>query len=151
MRMLGLGSEPPIPEDSEMETTPPRLCGVLETVLYFSDEQRTASFYGGVLGMRLLDREPGRSLFYRIGDSVFLLFRTEQSLRAGKLPAHGARGPIHTCFRAPAETYSAWKEHLRARGVELIREVEWSRGQSFYFHDPDGNLLEIANADIWPE
>jgi catechol 2,3-dioxygenase-like lactoylglutathione lyase family enzyme len=133
-----------------MKSSAPGLCGVLETVLYFSEEQRTAAFYGDVLGMRLLDREPGRSLFYRVGDSVFLLFRSERSLREGKLPAHGAHGPIHTCFRAPAEAYQTWKDHLRANGVGLIKEVEWPRGRSFYFHDPDGNLLEIANADIWP-
>ena len=134
-----------------MESSPPRLCGILETVLYFSDEQRTASFYGDVLGLRLLDREPGRSLFYRVGDGMFLLFRTKRTLRVGRLPAHGARGSIHTCFRAPPEAYQAWKDHLSANGVKLIKEVEWPRGRSFYFHDPAGNLLEIANADIWPQ
>jgi hypothetical protein len=28
--------------------------------------------------------------------------------------------------------------------------MQWTRGRSFYFHDPDANLLEIADADIWP-
>jgi catechol 2,3-dioxygenase-like lactoylglutathione lyase family enzyme len=50
-----------------------------------------------------------------------------------------------------AEDYEPWKRYLERRGVEILREVRWPRGLSFYFHDPDGNLLEIANADIWPE
>lgn len=132
---------------------PPRLRGVLETVLYFTDEQRAERFYSDVLGFRLLDREPGRSLFYRAGDSVFLLFDAERSGRpvSGKLPPHGARGPIHTCFVVPREAYEPWKTRLRRRGVSLLQEVDWPRGgRSFYFEDPDRNLLEIADRDIWP-
>ena len=103
-----------------------------------------------VLGFRLLDKEPGRSLFYRAGASVFLLFDARRARSAGKLPPHGASGSIHTCFRVPPEAYEPWKAHLRARGVDLLREVTWPRGRSFYFEDPDGNLLELADADIWP-
>jgi catechol 2,3-dioxygenase-like lactoylglutathione lyase family enzyme len=124
--------------------------GVLETVLYFSDEARTEAFYGGVLGLRLLDREPGRSLFYRAGSSVFLLFHAERSLAGHSLPPHGASGPIHTCFRCPPGEYEAWKRWLGSRGVPVLREVGWERGRSFYFEDPHGNVLEIADADIWP-
>ena len=128
----------------------PRLSGVLETVLYVTDQPRAEAFYGDLLGMRLLDRQPGRSLFYRAGDSVFLLVCADQTETGGSLPPHGARGPIHTCFLVPPDEYDRWKDHLEARGVEILQEVRWRRGLSFYFHDPDGNLLEIANADIWP-
>jgi len=131
--------------------SPPRLDGVLETVLYFEDQERAEAFYGGVLGFRLLDREAGRSLFYRAGQSVFLLFKAELTAVSEKLPPHGAQGPVHTCFRVPPDDYEAWKRHLGAHGVPILREIEWPRGLSFYFHDPDGNLLEIANADIWPD
>ena len=58
---------------------------------------------------------------------------------------------MHTCFCVAAEDYEPWKRYLERRGVDILREVRWPRGLSFYFHDPDGNLLEIANADIWPE
>jgi catechol-2,3-dioxygenase len=129
---------------------PPPLSGVLETVLYFDDEDRACAFYRDVLGMRLMDREPGRSLFFRAGSSVFLLFRAEETLKAGRLPAHGATGSIHTCFRVPPDTYEPWKKHLVRSGVALKGEIEWERGRSFYFDDTEGNLLEIANADIWP-
>jgi catechol 2,3-dioxygenase-like lactoylglutathione lyase family enzyme len=128
----------------------PRLSRVLETVLYFSDQERTERFYTEVLGMKLLDHEAGRSLFFRAGDSVFLMFDAEATAAGGKLPPHGARGSIHTCFEVPDEDYAGWKARLAGHGVEVLSEISRSRGKSFYFHDPDGNLLEIANADIWP-
>jgi catechol-2,3-dioxygenase len=133
-----------------MASDRPRLSGVLETVLYFTDQQRTAEFYENVLGMRLLDREPGRSLFYRAGDSVVLLFDAEETAKGGKLPPHGATGSIHTCFLVPADDYQSWKVHLGRHGVRVFNEIEWQRGRSFYFDDPERNLLEIADADIWP-
>jgi len=130
--------------------TPPPFAGVLETVLYVADEERAEAFYSGVLGMRLLDKEPGRGLFYRAGKSVFLLFRPGATSSDGKLPPHGAAGPIHVCFRVARCDYASWKEHLAGQGVRILREVDWTNGRSFYFEDPDGNLLEIADADIWP-
>lgn len=133
-----------------MSSARPQLDGVLETVLYFHDQDRAELFYGDVLGMRLLDREPGRSLFFRAGASVFLLFRAEESLRGGSLPPHGATGAVHTCFLARPEDYGRWKEYLPSRGVPILQEVCWGRGSTFYFHDPEGNLLEIASTDIWP-
>ena len=136
-------------DDASRSVRPP-VTGVLETVLYFSDPERTEAFYGDVLGFRLIDREPGRSLFYRAGSSVFLLFRPETTLAPGRLPPHGARGPIHVCFRVALDDYARWKSHLARSGVPILREVEWPRGRSFYFSDPHGNLLEIADGDIWP-
>lgn len=132
------------------ESGAPGISGVLETVLYFTDERRTEAFYSGVLGLRLLDREAGRSLFYRAGTSVVLLFNAQSTRGSGSLPPHGAEGSIHVCFRVAPERYAAWKAHLAARGVEILHETDWPRGRSFYFHDPQGNLLEIADADIWP-
>ena len=129
----------------------PRLSRVLETVLYYTDEERSRRFYGDVLGMRLLSTTPGRSLFYRAGESVFLLFCGPETLKGDRLPPHGANGPIHTCFQVPPSDYEPWKRYLTEQGVELLEEVTWGdAGLSFYFHDPDGNLLEIANKDIWP-
>ena len=128
----------------------PRLEGVLETVLYFSDQDRTEAFYSGVLGFRLLDKEPGRSLFYRAGCSVLLLFDAARARKGGTLPQHGASGAIHVCFRVPPDEYEPWKGHLAASGVAIVKEVEWERGRSLYFLDPHGNLLELADADIWP-
>ena len=134
-----------------MSDSPPALTGVLETVLYFTDQDRAERFYTDVLGMRLLTKEPDRSLFFRAGRSVFLLFNAAQTAKGGTLPPHGGSGAIHTCFVVSEQKYGRWKVWLASRGVDILQEVAWTRGFSFYFHDPDGNLLEIANADIWPD
>ncbi len=133
-----------------MAPSPPGLKRILETVLYVGDTERAERFYTDVMRMRLLDREPGRSLFYRAGDSVLLLFVAKRSLRSAKLPPHGAEGPVHICFEAAGGDYEAWKEQLATHGVEVVQETRWAAGRSFYFRDPDGNLLEIADTDIWP-
>lgn len=135
------------------------ISGVLETVLYFFAEEETRAFYADIMGMRLIGREPGRHMFFRAGTDVFLLFNSETTSRAGTLPSHGARGSGHVCFSVPASEYGEWRQHLVSSGVEIIQEVDWPlgapdvgvAGSSFYFRDPNGNLLEIANADFWPK
>lgn len=129
----------------------PAITGVLETVLYYTDAAATERFYGEVLGFRLVGKQPGRSLFYRAGESVFLLFDAGTTLGEDSLTPHGATGPVHTCFLAPPDAYEGWKTYLAEQGVEVLEEVVWRPGVlSFYFRDPDGNMLEIANADLWP-
>jgi catechol 2,3-dioxygenase-like lactoylglutathione lyase family enzyme len=71
-----------------------------------------------------------------------------------RLPALQPRsvvGPVHTCFLAAAGDYDRWKDDLTAKGVEIVEEIKWERGpRSFYFEDPAGNMLEIAEGDMWP-
>ena len=135
-----------------MSAPRPRIRGVLETVLYYTDAEATERFYSDVLGFRLLSREPGRSLFYRAGESVFLLFDARETLRGGHLQPHGASGPVHTCFVSEPTEYEAWKTWLAGHGVRVLQEVEWPAGVlSFYFLDPGGNVLEIASGDLWPK
>jgi hypothetical protein len=34
----------------------------------------------------------------------------------------------------------------------ILQEIEWDNGvRSFYFHETVGNVLEIADGDLWPE
>lgn len=135
------------------------ISGVLETVLYFKWEEETRLFYSQVLGLRMIGHEPGRHMFFRAGSGVFLLFNSQTTRQAGSLPSHGAEGSGHVCFCVPESAYDEWREHLAASGVEIIQEVDWPlgasatrrAGSSFYFRDPNGNLLEIANADFWPD
>jgi catechol 2,3-dioxygenase-like lactoylglutathione lyase family enzyme len=126
------------------------LAGVLETVVYCTteNEEETRRFYRDVLGLRPFDEH---SYGHRLPNGVFLLFNRDGSSVQEWPPPHGATGPVHTCFLAAPGDYESWREALQARGVEIVKEIEWERGtRSFYFDDPAGNLLEIAESDMWP-
>jgi catechol 2,3-dioxygenase-like lactoylglutathione lyase family enzyme len=126
------------------------LAGVLETVVYCTteNEEETRRFYRDVLGLRPFDEH---SYGHRLPNGVFLLFNRDGSSVQEWPPPHGATGPVHTCFLAAPGDYESWREALQARGVEIVKEIEWERGtRSFYFDDPARNLLEIAESDMWP-
>ena len=127
------------------------LAGILETVVYCTseNEQATQHFYREVLGLR-----PFRptSSGHRVGTGVFLLFNRDESFVQDWPPRHGAVGPVHTCFLAAPGEYDSWKEHVENAGVETRSETWRDAGiRSFYFEDPAGNVLEIAEGDLWPK
>jgi catechol 2,3-dioxygenase-like lactoylglutathione lyase family enzyme len=109
------------------------------------------AFYTGVLALRAVSRWPG-GIALRAGSGVLLLFEREAVAdREGPIADHGTAGPGHVCLLATGPDYTAWRERLAASDVEVTHEHEWSGGRrSLYFKDPAGNLLEIADGDIWP-
>ena len=136
-----------------MLVAPPKLSRILETVLYCRDDTcgEMVKFYDEVLGLRG-NRVSGGS--YRLSNGLLLLFNADKSASQSSPPPHGTTGRGHTCFVAPDGAYEAWQSWIRLAGIEIIEEIEWTspfRGRSFYFHDPAGNVLEIADRDIWPK
>jgi catechol 2,3-dioxygenase-like lactoylglutathione lyase family enzyme len=128
---------------------------ILETAVYVDDLDAAEAFYGGVLGLEPIARVPGRHAFFRCGPGVLLIFNpaaTEVVDPKSPLPVppHGARGPGHLCFAAGPDGLDVWRERLVARRVAIEAEIDWPRGgRSFYFRDPAGNSLEVAEARIW--
>jgi catechol 2,3-dioxygenase-like lactoylglutathione lyase family enzyme len=126
--------------------------GVLETCLYHDESEREPmeAFYGEILGLEATARWPD-GLAYRLGAGVVLVFdRDKLAAGDGPIKEHGTRGPGHSCFTVERDAYVAWRDRLGAEGVEITHEQEWPGGRrSFYFKDPAGNLLEIADGDLW--
>lgn len=131
---------------------PARLDRILETVLYCRDEDREAMrrFYDDVLG--LAECRIGQGA-YRLESSLLLLFNADASTKQASPPPHGTKGRGHTCFVSPEGAYEDWKDWIRRSGAEVLEEIDWTSpfvGRSFYFHDLAGNVVEIAERDIWP-
>lgn len=128
-----------------------KLAGILETVVYCTteNEEATRRFYREVLGLAPVRED---SVAHRIGTGLLLVFNADESAVQDSPPPHGARdGRVHTCFVAAPDDYERWKDDLIAKGVEIVQEIDWRDGpRSFYFEDPAGNVLEIAEGDMWP-
>lgn len=130
-----------------------RVQSVLETCLYVDDLEAAERFYTAVFGLELHAKEPGRHVFLRCGQAMFLLFNpiaTESPSSGLGVPAHGSRGPGHAAFRVAESELPAWRSHLVANGIPIETEVTWPNGgKSVYFRDPAGNSLELATPDLW--
>ena len=130
----------------------PSFDAILETALYHGSETpEVERFYGDLLGLsKVAAWDYGMA--FRVGPGVLLLFDREKvAEHEGPIAAHGASGPGHACLLARDGDYDAWKVRLEAEGVAITHEQDWPSGfRSFYFDDPAGNLIEIADGDLWP-
>jgi len=123
---------------------------IKETCLYVSDLDRTKHFYHQLLGFPLIGRVEGRHVFFRAGSSVLLCFIADKTRTDTHLPPHYGQGQLHLAFEVSPEEYETCKSVVVTKGIEIIHEQEWRNSQtSFYFRDPDENLLEIIPAGIW--
>jgi catechol 2,3-dioxygenase-like lactoylglutathione lyase family enzyme len=127
-----------------------RLREILETSLYADDLEAAERFYADVLGLETISCVPGRHVFFRCGDRVFLVFNPARTLEGGRIPPHGASGPGHAAFAVADAELVEWRARLAAHGVEVEMEVDWpGGGRSLYFRDPAGNSLELGTPAIW--
>jgi catechol 2,3-dioxygenase-like lactoylglutathione lyase family enzyme len=124
---------------------------IVETGIYVDDLDRAEVFYRDVLGLHLLSREPGRHVFFRVGQrQVLLVFNAETTRQSDTLPPHGATGPGHFALGVRAGSLQAWRQRLAEHGVAIEKEVTWPRGgSSLYFRDPAGNSVEILTPGVW--
>lgn len=124
------------------------IVGVAEAVLYVADLERATRFYTEVLGLPLTASFNDARFLQTGARSTLILFNVEGiEKRTSAIPSHGARGRGHLALAIPPEEMDAWRERLRAHGVEIEHEQDWSLGtHSIYFRDPDQNSLELIDA-----
>jgi catechol 2,3-dioxygenase-like lactoylglutathione lyase family enzyme len=123
---------------------------LVEAALYVDDLSKAEAFYGDVLGLHRIAREPGRHVFFQVGQSVLLLFNPEATANSGAFPSHGANGPGHAALGISAESLDYWRKRLQMHGVQVEKEMTWPLGgHSLYFRDPAGNSVELITPHCW--
>ena len=134
----------------------PKLNGLLETALYVDDKKRSVRFFREVMGLEIMLETDRLTAFNDGADGVLLIFARGQSVDGeqtptGFIPGHDGSGQLHMAFKIAADSYDEWRSHLRAADVTELSEVTWpAGGRSYYFEDPDRNVLEIATPGLWP-
>ena len=136
----------------------PAVSRILESFLWVHDAERAAGFYQSLFGFEVIGRssQPGRLVALSVGGSQVLLLgkigaSTKPSVTAGGvIPATEGSGNSHLAFPIAASEWEAWEKQLAEMGIAVESKVNWDRGgQSLYFRDPDGNLLELATPGVW--
>jgi len=115
-------------------------------LLRASDLERSRKFYTDILGFEVMEEDPDHGgLFMALkGHAHTLDLFPVQNPEAGPRPVPGGVGVHHVAFQVENdEALRAAYFTLREHGVEITRAVDHVSQKSIYFHDPDGNLLEI--------
>ena len=128
--------------------------GLVELVLIVEDVPRAAKFYREVVGLAPESPADDEWAWFFAGDG-------EQAqriaLRKGSLlfeehsphpPGHRF-GNVHLALEVPRERFDAAVEHVRSSGTAVYgpTRFDWMNATSYYFYDPDGNLLEFWSPD----
>ena len=115
-------------------------------VLTVRNIERTVSFYTSVMGMKKEVFGQGR-VALKYGNQKINLHELENEFepKAGEPKA----GSADLCFITKTPLNEAIS-HVKSFGVEIIEGPVERRGAkgsilSFYFRDPDNNLIEVAN------
>ena len=128
---------------------------ILEAALYVDDLGAAEQFYGELLGLARIQHVPDRHVFFRIGESVLLIFNAEKTEEPPlnpdqPVPPHGARGPGHVCLVLTRPEIDVMRKHLLNRNVPVDAEFDWPNGvHSLYVRDPAGNSVEFTEAHLW--
>ena len=123
---------------------------IKETCIYVSNLEETERFYKEVLKLPLISKKEGRHVFFRVGHDVLLFFNPEVTKEDRSLPPHYAYGNQHIAFEVDSDKYELTKAELKNKGIEIKHIENWTEDfQSFYFNDPEGNVLEVMHGKLW--
>lgn len=129
--------------------------GIDHVALTVSDIESTVSWYSRVLGANPIYLAEWRA--GKIPVVILQVGESRLSLHAAAAPAkpHALRptaGAVDLCFRWSGPLSDA-EAHLSAFGIEIEEgpvprpAADGRLGQSIYFRDRDGNLLELLSTD----
>ncbi len=128
--------------------------GLSEVVLIVSDVPAAAAFYRDVVGLvPCAPASEGWAWFWagQEGSAQRLAVHRGSLLfeEHSPLPPGRRFGPIHFALHVPRTGLDAAVDRVRAAGVMVHgpKRLEWMKAESYYFYDPDANLVEFWSPD----
>jgi catechol 2,3-dioxygenase-like lactoylglutathione lyase family enzyme len=82
-------------------------------------------FYSGVLGLAVISRQPGKSVWLELEGAILMLEK-----------GAGGRGTHVLALRIPRADRAAWTQKLT-----IVKTTAYT----IYAHDPDGNLVGLSH------
>ena len=131
--------QPKVSATDRIKTT-----GILHFTIGVRDNIAAAAFYADLLSCKIL-RTSERYSFMECGGTYFVLARIPYHVNPNR-PGDDAH---HHAFMVEPDEFDRAMEILKARGIEIIKYSDEGHrsfpGRHAYFHDADGNCLEIID------
>jgi catechol 2,3-dioxygenase-like lactoylglutathione lyase family enzyme len=131
--------------------------GFSELVLIVENVPKAAEFYEQVVGLELEHRTSDEWAWFFAGSTDrkqrLALHRGPLLFEEHSPHPEGERfGRVHFAFEVARDELEPEAERVRAAGVDVYGPVEldWMNALSYYFYDPDGNLLEFWSPQAAP-
>lgn len=128
--------------------------GFTELVLVVEDVERAATFYRQVVGLQVERPADDSWAWFWVGPPGA---SQRLALHKGPLlfeehspkPSGDRWGPIHFALGVDRDMLAAAVDRVDGHGHTVYGPVrfDWMRAVSYYFYDPDGNLVEFWSAD----
>ena len=134
---------------------PPLVLHIAEIGVRVRDLAQMVSFYQEHLGLEVVLAKP-TYVFLKVGDldsplgrvdhpQMLVLFKRESELDVSLSTLD------HLAFEIPSERYAPERERLHALRM-IVRERAWPdtlswKARSLFFHDPEGNVIELIAHD----
>ena len=125
-----------------------------ELVLIVKDVKQSKKFYEEVVGLTV-EKSDNDWVWFFVGEPEQkqrlaihkgkLLFEENSPLPEGK-----RWGQVHFAFEVEKENLDDAFQKVRNNGIEIYGPVkfQWMKAKSYYFYDPDGNLVEYWSPQI---
>jgi catechol-2,3-dioxygenase len=130
--------------DQAIKTSSIQTKGILHFTISVRDHRKAAAFYSELLGCEA-ERITDHFAFMKTGNSHFVLAGMENHVNPN--PPKGTR--FHHAFIVAPEEFDRAETLIKARGIELLTPGTQNHrsfpGRHLYFHDLDGNGVEIAD------
>jgi catechol 2,3-dioxygenase-like lactoylglutathione lyase family enzyme len=117
--------------------------GLAHFTIPVTDTVRSMAFYADILGMTPIQVNHERGMvFLDTGGDCVILAKSEAKIDPDD-------HDVHHAFVVDADHYEDAKKDLTSNGVDVFFEEDRQggavNGPRAYFHDPDGNVLEIIS------
>jgi catechol 2,3-dioxygenase-like lactoylglutathione lyase family enzyme len=127
--------------------------GFSEIVLIVNNIPKSKKFYEDIVDLTVENSDKDWVWFYvgdRNGNQRLAIHKGELLFEEKSPLPEGKRwGQIHFAFEVARINLEQAIEKVKSRGVEIYGPVDfkWMNAKSYYFYDPDGNLIEYWSPD----
>jgi catechol 2,3-dioxygenase-like lactoylglutathione lyase family enzyme len=137
----GYVSKPDAPKVSATDRI--NTTGILHFTIGVRDHVAAAKFYSDLLSCRII-RTNERYAFMECGGTFFVLAKIPHHVN----PNYPDEDAHHHAFLVEKDEFDRAMEILKARGIRLVKYSDENHrsfpGRHAYFHDADGNCIEIC-------